>query len=68
MLDIDSNIVVHEIRTYRDANPVRQNLCLVHPKNAATIKAKVEKLLHVVFIHPVPLIDWVSNIAPVMKK
>jgi hypothetical protein len=28
---IDSQIVEHEITTYLDANPVRQNICLVNP-------------------------------------
>ena len=40
----------------------------MHPKKAAAIKAEVEKLLHVGFMYPVPLIDWVSNIVLVMKK
>ena len=40
----------------------------MHPKKAAAIKAEVEKLLHVGFIYPVPLTDWVSNIVPIMKK
>jgi len=65
---IDPNIVVHEIKTYLDAKLVRQCLCAVHLKKDATIKAKVEKLLHVGFMYPIPLINWVSNIFPVMKK
>ena len=39
MPKIDSSIVVHEIRTYPTAKPVRQNLCQVHPRKAAAIKA-----------------------------
>jgi hypothetical protein len=29
---------------------------------------KVEKLLNVGFIYPVPLTEWVSNIVPITKK
>ena len=61
-------IVVHEINTYPTAKPVRQKLHQVHPRKATTIKAKVEKLLKVGFIYPVPLTEWVSNIVPVKKK
>lgn len=66
--DIDSSIVVHEMLTYLDANPVRQQLHLIHPREAATIKGEVEKLLKVGFINPIPLTDWVSNIVPVTKR
>ena len=68
MPGIDSSIVEHEIKMYPDVKPVRQRLRQVHPKKVATIKTEVEKLLHVGFIYPVPLTDWVSNIVPVMKK
>jgi len=65
---IDPSIVVHEIPTYPGAKPVRQRLRPVHPQNATTIKAEVEKLLKAGFIYPIPLTDWVSNIVPVNKK
>eukprot|EP00253_Pinus_taeda_P023938 PITA_23938 len=68
MPGIDPSIVVHEIPTYLGAKPVRQRLRPVHPRKAATIKTKVEKLLKGSFIHPIPLTDWVSNIVPVNKK
>ena len=68
MPGIDPNIVVHEIITYPSAKPVRQRLRQVHPRKAAAIKAKVEKLLKAGFIYPIPLTDWVSNIVPVDKK
>ncbi len=68
MPGIDSSIVEHEIKMYPDVKPVRQRFQLVHPKKATAIKAEVEKLLRAGFIYPVPLIDWVSNIIPVMKK
>ena len=55
--DIDNQIVVHEIKTYVGAKPVRQKLRQIHPKKAATIKAEVEKLLRVGFIYPVPLTE-----------
>ena len=68
MPGIDPRIVVHEIKTYAGAKPVRQKLRLIHPKKAAAIKAEVEKLLRASFIYPVPLTEWVSNIVPVTKK
>ena len=68
MPGIDSSIVEHEIKMYLDVKPIQQQLQIVHPKKAAAIKAEVEKLLHVGFIYPIPLTDWVSNVVPVMKK
>ena len=47
---------------------MRPHLHFVHPKKVAAIKIEVEKILHVGFIYPVPLTDWVSKIVPVMKK
>ena len=68
MLGIDPVIVVHEIKTYPDAKPVRQRLRQIHPRKAAAIKAEVEKLLKAGFIYLISLTDWVSNIVPVNKK
>jgi len=68
MLHINPNIVVNEIKMYLDAKLVQQCLCLVHPKKVVVVKSEVEKILHVGFIYLIPLIDWVSNIIPVMKK
>ena len=68
MPGIDPRIVVHEIKTYAGAKPVRQKLRQIHPKKAAAIKAEVEKLLKAGFIYPVPLTEWVSNIVPIPKK
>jgi hypothetical protein len=68
MLGIDPDIVVHEIKTYLDAKPIRQRLHPVHPRKAATIKLEVEKLLKADFIYPVALTDWVSNLVLVNKK
>ena len=68
MPGIDTAIVVHEIKTYPDAKPIRQRLRQIHPRKAAAIKAEVEKLLKAGFIYPIPLTDWVSNIVPVNKK
>ena len=65
MPGIDPSIVVHEIKTYPDAKPIRQRLRQIHPRKFAAIKAEVEKLLHAGFIYPIPLTDWVSNIVPV---
>ena len=68
MPGIDPSIVQHEIKTYENSMSIRQKLQLVNPRKAATIKAKVEKLLKVGFIYHVPLTDWVSNPVPVDKK
>ena len=68
MLGIDPSIIVHEIKTYPDANPVRQKLRQVHLRKATTIKEEVEKLLKAGFIYPVPITEWVSNIVLVNKK
>jgi hypothetical protein len=68
MPGIDPSIIIHEIKTYPDAKPVRQKLHPVHPKKLAAIKAEVEKLLKFGFIYPVPLTEWVSNLVSVAKK
>jgi hypothetical protein len=68
MSGIDPSIVVHEIKTYPGAKPVRQRLRPVHPRKAATIKLEVEKLLKANFIYRVALIEWVSNPVPIDKK
>jgi hypothetical protein len=68
ILGIDPEIVIHEIKTYLDAKPVRQHLCPVHPRKAAAIKLEVEKLLKANFIYLVALTDWVSNIVSIDKK
>jgi hypothetical protein len=68
MSGIDPSIVVHEIKTYPGAKPVRQRLRPVHPRKAATIKLEVEKLLKAGFIYPVALTEWVSNPVPIDKK
>ena len=60
--------MVHDIKTYPMAKPVRQKIRQVHPRKAIAIKAEIEKLLKVGFIYPVPLTKWVSNVVPVNKK
>ena len=65
---IDPSIVVHEIKIYPMAKPVRKKLRQVHPRKATAIKAKIEKLLKDGFIYPIPLMEWVSNIVPINKK
>jgi hypothetical protein len=65
---IDPNIIIHEIKTYPEANLVPKKLRPIHPRKFVAIKMEVEKLLKAGFIYPVPLIDWVSNIVPVTKK
>jgi hypothetical protein len=68
MPGIDPTIIVHEIKTYPRAKPVRQHLYPVHPCKAAAIKLEVEKLIKVSFIYPVALTEWVSNPVPIDKK
>ena len=67
-MGIDPSIVVHEIKTYPTAKPFMQKLRQVHPRKAAAIKAKIEKLLKDEFIYPLPVMEWVSNNVPVNKK
>jgi hypothetical protein len=62
------HIVVHEIKTYPDAKPVRQKLRLVHPRKVVAIKLEVEKLLKDGFVYLVALTVWVSKIVLVNKK
>ena len=55
MPDIDPSIMVHEIKTYPIAKPVRKQLRQFHPRKVVAIKAKIEKILKAGFIYPVPL-------------
>lgn len=59
---INPQFIIHEIKTYPGAKPVRKRLCLVHPKKVVTIKVAVEKLIKASFIYHVPLTEWVLNI------
>ena len=68
MPGIDPYIVEHEIKTYPNANPIRQRLRVVNPRKALAIKVVIEKLLNSGFIYPIPLTEWVSNPVPVDKK
>ena len=64
MSGIDPAIVVHEIKTYPDAKPVRQRLHQIHPRKVAAIKAEVEKLLKAGFISRIIL---GANVRPLAK-
>jgi hypothetical protein len=68
MPGIDLEIVVHEIKTYPNAKPVRKRLHPIHPRKEATIKLEVEKIIKYGFIYPVALTDWVSSLVSVNKK
>jgi hypothetical protein len=68
MPGIDPDIVVHEIKTYPGAKPIRQRLRPVHPRKEAAIKLEVDKILKARFIYPVALTDRVSNLVLVNKK
>jgi hypothetical protein len=47
MSGIDPDIIVHEIKTYLDTKRIWKIHFPIHPRKAATIKLKVEKLLKV---------------------
>ena len=68
MPGIDPSIMIHEIKTYPSAKPVRQKLRQFHPRKATAIKTEIEKLLKAGFIYPIPLMDWVLNVVPVNKN
>jgi hypothetical protein len=68
MSGIDPEIVIHEIKTYPDAKPVRQRLRPVHPHKATAIKLEIEKLPKSNFIYLLSLTDWVSNLVLIDKK
>ena len=68
MLGVDPSIVVHEIKTYPIAKPVRKKPRQVHPWKASAIKDEIEKILKTRFIYLVPLTEWVSNVIPVNRK
>jgi hypothetical protein len=68
MSGINPDIVIHEIKTYPDAKPVRQRLRPVQPRKVAAIKLEVKKLLKAGFIYPVALTNWVSNLVSIDKK
>jgi len=68
MSGIDPSIVINEIQTYLYIELVHQKFHPIHPRMVSTIKANVEKLLKVFFIYRVPLIDWVSNVVPIVNK
>ena len=44
MLGIDPRIVEHEIKTYPNANPIRQRLRAVNPRKAPAIKAEIVEI------------------------
>ena len=68
MPGIDPSIMVHDIKTYPSAKPVRRKLRQFHPWKVVAIKDEIEKLLKSRFIYPIPLIEWVSNVVPINKK
>lgn len=68
MPNIDPSIIEHEIKLYDNTKPVFQMLRLVRPCKTEAIKNEVEKLWHVGFIYPIPLMEWISNLVPVDKK
>ena len=68
MLGINLSIVEHEIIAYPNVKVLQQKLQPINLQKVIVVKAEVEKLLHVCFIYPPPLIKWVSNLVPVDKK
>jgi hypothetical protein len=61
MPGIDSDIIMHSIKTYPNAKPIWQRLRPVHPCKVAAIKLEVEKIIKAGFVYPVALTDWVSD-------
>lgn len=53
---------------YTDVKSIQHNLHHVDPKKFVAIKEEVEIFFCASSIYPVALIDWVSNIFPIMKK
>jgi hypothetical protein len=64
----EPQIVQHEIRTYKNAKLVQQKSNPINSRKATLIKAKVEKMLNVCFIYPMPLMEWVSYLVLVNEK
>ena len=57
MSGIDPSIMVHEIKTYPTAKPIKKKLRQFHLQKPTAIKAEIEKLLKAGFIYPIPLIE-----------
>ena len=68
MPKIEPRIVLHEIKTYLNAKPIRKCLHAMNPRKAPAIKVEIKKLLKVGFTYPVTLTDWVSNPISIYKK
>lgn len=66
--DIDPSIFENKIKVYDNAKPVHQRLRPIWPCKTAMIKTKVENLLRVGFIYPIPLMELVSNMVAADKK
>ena len=68
MPGIDPKILIHEIKTYPHAKPIRQRLRPINPWKDAAIKAGVEKLLQEGFNYPIPLTDWCLAYFPLRRN
>lgn len=67
MPGIDESIVVHNIVLSFDTKPMNQKIGKMNPKVDLLVKVEIEKLLKVVFIHPINYSPWILNIVPVSK-
>ena len=59
MLGIDPSIVEHNIDTWHDVAPVRQNKIPIHLAKAPVVIVEIEKLRKASFIYPIAYTIWI---------
>jgi len=64
---MDPNIVVHNIVTHHDTNPVKKKPHKVNPYKSLHIKYELQNLLDSKFIFPIDYPQWVSKMVPINK-
>lgn len=67
MLGLYPDLLVYYLAIDPNAKPVKQKLRKMHPRIALLVKAELEKLLEVKFIHPIDYSKCISNMVPVSK-
>lgn len=67
MLDIATDLVVHNLGLKSDAKPIKQKLRKMNPTLALMVKKELQKLLDAKFIQPIDYSKWISNMVPVKK-
>ena len=68
MLDLDIDIVVHQLPLREECMPVKQKLRRVKPEMLLKIKEEVKKQLDTGFLEVAKYPQWVANIVLVPKK